>query len=288
MRFVFIERHRQAYPVRVMCGVLDVSASGYYRWRQRPESVRQRDDRRLRVEIRAIFRASRQAYGRPRVHEALRVLGVRCGPMRVRRLMRQEGLRAKKGRRFRQTTRAAASRPTAPNVLNREFNVAAPNTAWVGDITYLWTDEGWLYLAVILDLYSRRVIGWATGERLSEGLAHAALQRALSERSIGKGLIHHSDRGSQYTSVDYQRLLQAHGLVVSMSRKGNCWDNAVVESFFATLKVELGDRFPSRALAHDALFEYIEVFYNRARMHASIGFISPAEAEARFENEAAA
>jgi len=166
--------------------------------------------------------------------------------------------------------------------------VAAPNTAWVGDITYLWTDEGWLYLAVILDLYSRRVIGWATGERLTEGLAHAALQRALSERSIGKGLIHHSDRGSQYTSVDYQRLLQAHGLVVSMSRKGNCWDNAVVESFFATLKVELGDRFPSRALAHDALFEYIEIFYNRARMHASLGFISPAEAEARFENETAA
>jgi putative transposase len=288
MRFVFIERHRRAYPVRVMCAVLDVSASGYYRWRQRPESVRQRDDRRLRTEIRAIFRASRQTYGRPRVHEALRALGIPCGPMRVRRLMRQEGLRAKKGRRFRQTTQAAASRPTAPNVLNREFNVAAPNTAWVGDITYLWTEEGWLYLAVILDLYSRRVIGWATGERLTEGLAHAALQRALSERSIGKNVIHHTDRGSQYTSAGYRRLLQAHGLIVSMSRKGNCWDNAVVESFFATLKVELGDRFPSRALAHDALFEYIEIFYNRTRMHASIGFISPAEAEARFDHEAAA
>ena len=288
MRFVFIERHCRVYPVRVMCTVLDVSPSGYYRWRQRPESARQREDRRLRVEIRAIFRANRQAYGRPRVHEALRVLGFRCGPMRVRRLMRQEGLRAKKGRRFRQTTRAVSSRPTTPNVLNREFNVAAPNTAWVGDITYLWTYEGWLYLAVILDLYSRRVIGWATGERLTEGLAHAALQRALSERRIGQGLIHHSDRGSQYTSVGYQRLLEAHGMVVSMSRKGNCWDNAVVESFFATLKVELGDRFPSRALAHDALFEYIEIFYNRARMHGSIGFISPAEAEARFENEAAA
>jgi transposase InsO family protein len=288
MKFAFIERNRQAHPIRVMCTVLEVSASGYYRWRQQPVSDRQREDRRLRVEIGSIFRASRQTYGRPRMHRALRDRGIRCGQARVVRLMRHDGLRAKKARRFRQTTRAAASRPTAPNVLDRGFTVAAPNIAWAGDITYLWTEQGWLYLAVMLDLYSRRVIGWATAERLTESLAHAALQRALAERHVGTELVHHTDRGSQYTSASYQRLLRTHGLTVSMSRKGNCWDNAVVESFFATLKVELGERFPSRALAHDALFEYIEIFYNRARMHSSIGFISPAEAEARFENEAAA
>ena len=288
MKFTFIERNRHAHPVRVMCAVLDVSASGYYRWRGRPASPRQHEDRRLSIEIRSVFRASRETYGRPRVHRELRDRGIRCGPARVARLMRQDGLRAKKARRFRQTTRAASSRPTAPNVLNRVFTVTAPNTAWVGDITYLWTEAGWLYLAVVLDLYSRRVVGWATSERLTDSLAHAALQRALTERHVGTDLVHHTDRGSQYTSASYQRLLLAHRLTVSMSRKGNCWDNAVVESFFATLKVELGDRFPSRALAHDALFEYIEIFYNRSRMHSSIGFISPAEAEARFDNEAAA
>jgi transposase InsO family protein len=288
MKFAFIEQHHLVHPVRVMCAALDVSPSGYYRWRQRPVSERERENRRLGVEIRAAFRASRETYGRPRMHREHRGRGIRCGQARIGRLMRRHGLRAKKARRFRQTTRAVASHAKAPNVLNRVFTAAAPNRAWVGDITYVWTEEGWLYLAVVLDLYSRRVVGWATSTRLTEALARAALQRALSERHLGKDLIHHSDRGSQYTSTSYQRLLRRHGLKVSMSRKGNCWDNAVVESFFATLKVELGERFASRDVATAALFDYIEIFYNRKRMHSSIGFISPAEAEARFSNEAAA
>lgn len=288
MKFVFIEENRQVHPVRIMCHALDVSPSGYYRWRQQPTSERERENRRLGAEVRALFRASRETYGRPRMQRELRARGIRCGQTRVARLMRQHGLRAKKACRFRQTTRAATSHTQAPNVLNRVFNAVAPNTAWVGDITYLWTEEGWLYLAVVLDLYSRRVVGWATHTRLTDALAHAALQRALTERHVGSHLVHHTDRGSQYTSRRYQHLIRQHGLTVSMSRKGNCWDNAVVESFFATLKVELGERFASRDVATAALFDYIEIFYNRKRMHSSIGFISPAEAEARFSNEAAA
>lgn len=288
MKFAFIEENHQAHPVRIMCVALDVSPSGYYRWRQRPVSTRERENRRLGAEVRAVFGASRETYGRERIQRELRARGIRCGETRVARLMRQHGLRAKKARRFRQTTRVAASHVQVPNVLNRAFSAEAPNTAWVGDITYLWTEEGWLYLAVMVDLYSRRVVGWATSRRLTDALAQAALQRALTERRIGSELIHHTDRGSQYTSRSYQQLIRQHGLTVSMSRKGNCWDNAVVESFFATLKVELGERFASRGVATAALFEYIEVFYNRKRMHSSIGFISPAEAETRFVNEAAA
>jgi transposase InsO family protein len=288
MKFGFIEANRHVYPVRLMCVALDVSASGYYRWRQKPVSVREHENRRLGAEVRAVFRASREAYGRPRIYRELRKRGIRCGQARVARLMRRHGLRPKKARQFRQTTCAAASHEQAPNVLNRVFNAVAPNTAWVGDITYLWTEEGWLYLAVVLDLFSRRVVGWATHTRLTGALAHAALQRALTERHVGTGLIHHTDRGSQYTSTSYQRVVREHGLTVSMSRTGNCWDNAVAESFFATLKVELGERFTSRNVATAALFEYIEVFYNRKRMHSSLGFISPAEAEARFATEAGA
>lgn len=257
MKFSFIEQHHLVHPLRVMCVVLDVSASGSSRWRQRPASKQERENRRLGAEIPAVFRASRETYGRPRMQREPRGRGIRCGQARIARRMRQHGLRAKKARRFRQTTRAVASRAK-------------------------------LYLAVVLDLYSRRVVGWATSSRLTDALAHAALQRALTERRVGNQLIHHSDRGSQYTSRSYQRLLEQHGLTVSMSRKGNCWDNAVVEGFFATLKVELGERFASRRVASTALFDYIEVFSNRRRMHSSIGFISPAEAEAGFVEEAAA
>lgn len=288
MKFIFIDANRGVYPVRVMCAVLDVSASGYYMWRQRPVCESARKNRLLSVEITSIFRASRETYGRCRVHRELRERGIRCGQARVARLMRVNELRAKKARLIRQTTRAAASHEKAPNVLDRNFTAAAPNTAWVGDITYLWTDEGWLYLAVVLDLYSRRVVGWTTSSRLTDTLTCTALQRALTERRISTKAIHHSDRGSQYTSRAYQHLLAEHHLTVSMSRKGNCWDNAVAESFFATLKVELGERFVSREIARSALIDYIEVFYNRTRKHSSIGFISPAEAEARFDRHAAA
>ncbi len=288
MRYAFIDRYRHLYPVLVMCDVLEVSSSGYYAWRGRPESRRSREDRELKAIIRSVFEESRQTYGSPRILDELRDQGIRCGRKRVARLMKEDQLTPKKARRFRRTTIAEPDHPKAPNVLGREFTVDAPDTAWVGDITYLWTQEGWLYLAVLLDLFSRRVVGWSVRPHLGQELAIAALDRALYERGVPEGLLHHSDRGCQYTSNDYQKKLKGNHLTVSMSGKGDCWDNAVAESFFATLKVELGDSFSSRQAAHDALFDYIEVFYNRQRRHTSIGSISPAEAEVRFFNVAMA
>lgn len=288
MRYEFIDRYRHMYPVLVMCDVLEVSSSGYYAWRGRPESRRSREDRKLKSKIRLMFDESRQTYGSERMVEELRDHGMRCGRKRVARLMKEEGLKPKKARRFRRTTITDPEHAKAPNVLGREFTVDAPDTVWAGDITYLWTREGWLYLAVLLDLYSRRVVGWAVRSHLGQELAIAALDRALYERGSHEGLVHHSDRGCQYTSTDYQDRLKKSGLTVSMSRKGDCWDNAVVESFFATLKVELGDSFSSRQAAYDALFDYIEIFYNRQRRHTSIGSISPVEAEVRFFNGATA
>jgi putative transposase len=288
VRYAFIDRYRHMYPVLVMCDVLEVSSSGYYAWRGRPESRRSREDRKLKAIIRSVFEESRQTYGSPRIHDELRDRDIRCGRKRVARLMKEDQLTPKKARRFRRTTVAEPDHPKAPNVLGREFSVNAPDTAWVGDITYLWTQEGWLYLAVLLDLFSRRVVGWSVRPHLGQELAIAALDRALFERGVPEGLLHHSDRGCQYTSNEYQKKLKGNHLTVSMSRKGDCWDNAVAESFFATLKVELGDSFSSRQAANDALFDYIEVFYNRQRRHTSIGSISPAEAEARFFNRAVA
>ena len=288
MRYAFIDRYRHMYPVLVMCDVLEVSSSGYYAWRGRPESRRSREDRELKAIIRSVFEESRQTYGSPRVLDELRDQGIRCGRKRVARLMKEDKLVPKKARRFRRTTIAEPDHPKAPNVLGREFTVDAPDTAWVGDITYLWTQEGWLYLAVLLDLFSRRVVGWSVRPHLGQELAIAVLDRALFERGVPEGLLHHSDRGCQYTSNDYQKKLKGNHLTVSMSGKGDCWDNAVAESFFATLKVELGDSFSSRQAAHEALFDYIEVFYNRQRRHTSIGSISPTEAEARFFNRTVA
>jgi len=287
LRYAFIDRHRSENRVGRMCDALEVSRSGYYAWRGRPASQRSREDRRLEVEIRSEFRRSRETYGSPRIHEALQRKGIRCSRKRVFRLMRQGSLRPKKVRRFRKTTQAAETHPKAPNVLNREFRAGGPDMVWAGDITYLRTLDGWLYLAVIVDLFSRRIVGWAVSTRLTQDLALSALKRALAERKARAGLLHHSDRGSQYTSRDYQEALGKVGFKVSMSRKGDCWDNAVVESFFATLKAELGDTFSSRQAAHDALFDYIEVFYNRQRLHSSIGYMSPAEYEQLFWLEAA-
>lgn len=282
MRYAFIDRYRHMYPVLVMCNVLEVSSSGYYAWRGRPESRRSREDCELKKKIRSIFNQSRQTYGSPRILDEFRDQGIPCGRKRIARLMKEDHLVPKKARRFRRTTIAQPDHKKAPNLLGRQFTVGAPDTVWVGDITYLWTREGWLYLAVILDLFSRRVVGWAVRSHLGQELASGALDRALFERGRHKDLLHHSDRGCQYTSNDYQKKLQDNGLSVSMSGKGNCWDNAVAESFFATLKVELGDSFSSRHAAREALFDYIEVFYNRQRRHTTIGGISPAEAEARF------
>jgi len=282
VRYAFIDRYRHLYPVLVMCNVLEVSSSGYYAWRGRPESRRSREDRELKKLIRSSFIQSRETYGSPRILDDFRERGIACGRKRIARLMKEDHLVPKKALRFRRTTIAHPDHKKAPNVLSRQFTVDAPDTAWVGDITYLWTREGWLYLAVLLDLFSRRVVGWAVSSYLGQEVATRALDRALFERGTHDGLLHHSDRGCQYTSNDYQKRLLENGLIVSMSGRGDCWDNAVAESFFATLKVELGDSFSSRQAAHDALFDYIEVFYNRQRRHTTNGGISPAEAEVRF------
>ena len=286
MRYAAIERHRRQYSVRRMCRVLEISPSGYYAWCARPESARARDDRRLLVKIREIFQQSGKAYGSPRIAVELWAQGESCGKNRVARLMRKEGLVARKPRRYKTTTDSDHAWPAAPNLLDQEFTVEPPDTVWLGDITYLPTDEGWLYLAVVLDLCSRRVVGWATSERVDSELTLRALGRAIDQRRPGPGLLHHSDRGSQYACHDYRERLETLGVKVSMSRKGNCFDNAPMESFFSSLKMEwLWDRrFATRAQARRSLFEYLELFYNRTRRHSSLGYRSPAE----FEREVAA
>jgi putative transposase len=282
MRYEFIERHRTEHSILLMCRVLEVSPSGFYAWRGRPESRRSREDRRLKALIRSAFYVSRESYGTVRIRDELLSEGIRCGRQRIARLMKEERLVPKKARLFRRTTISAAHHPKAENVLNRQFSVDSPDQVWAGDITYIRAGGSWLYLAVILDLFSRRVVGWSISPSLGKELAQSALKRALFERDPGPGLLHHSDQGSQYTSADYQAQLRKHCLIASMSRKGNCWDNAVVESFFATLKLELGDRFSSHKAAQMALFDYIEIFYNRRRRHTSIGGMTPAQAEELF------
>lgn len=288
MRYKFIEKHRTEHSICLMCRVLEVSSSGFYAWRRRPESQRRREDRKLKVSIRSAFFASRESYGTVRIQGDLSDQGIRCGRQRIGRLMREEDLVPKKARLFRRTTISAAHHSKAENVLNRQFSVEAPNQVWAGDITYLRAGGSWLYLAVVLDLFSRRIVGWSISSSLGKGLAQSALSKALYERAPGPGLLHHSDRGSQYTSADYQTQLKKNHVVVSMSRKGDCWDNAVVESFFATLKIELGDTFSSRKAAQMALFDYIEIFYNRQRRHTTIGGMAPAQIEELFSMAEAA
>jgi len=281
MRFAFIRRHTGEFPLDVMCRVLEVSASGYYAWLARPESRRSRDDRRLLTEIRAIHRQSRRRYGSPRVHHELRGRGVRCGRHRVARLMRQDGLEGTYRRKFRVTTDSKHRWPVAANRLARRFEVSRPDTVWAGDITYIRTREGWLYLAVLLDLCSRRVVGWAMSSRLTRRLPQAALEMAIGRRRPVAPILHHSDRGSQYASRDYRQALSDEGFTVSMSRRGDCYDNAPVESFFASLKKELvaGEVFYSREQARREIVDYIERFYNSWRRHSALGYISPAAFE---------
>lgn len=291
MRFTFIQSHARIFHITTMCRVLAVSRAGYYAWRARPLCERVKDDRVLTEKIRDIQEQVRQRYGSPRVRMELKALGFPCGKHRVARLMREAGLRAKSARRFRVTTQSAHERPVAPNVLNRQFSLAAnPQLAardrvWAADITYIPTREGWLYLAVVLDLASRRVVGWALRTRLDQELALAALRMALTHRGIhrtARGGLHHSDRGVQYASAAYQQLLTEAGFTPSMSRVGDCWDNAVVESFFATLTKELlvDGLFVTRAEASRALFAFIEIWYNRQRRHSTLGYRTPVEYEA--------
>ena len=284
MKYACIARHRGEFPVRLMCRVLEVSESGFYRARQRDPSARARRDQALLVQVRAAHRRSRRRYGAPRIHRELRAQGERLAKKRVARLMRADGLVGRRPRRFVRTTQARAGDPVAPNRLARQFAVAqvpGPDRVWVSDITYVPTREGWLFLAIVLDLASRRVVGWALDDTLAAELALAALEMACAQRRPAPGLLHHSDRGSQYTSADYQAKLTAHGIEASMSRKGNCWDNAVAESFFATLETELIDEadWATRAEARRALAAFIEQWYNRERRHSSLGYRSPVEFE---------
>jgi transposase InsO family protein len=285
VKFDFIATKEVAFPVDMMCRTLGVSRSGYYAWRNRPVSARGKADAQLVVDIAAAHRRSRGTYGSPRVHAELRARGRCVGRKRVERLMRDEGLRGRRRRRFCRTTDSAHSMPVAPNVLDRKFDIEAPNQAWVGDVTYIPTDEGWLFLAVLIDLFSRRVVGWATSATNDRALALAALQNATRSRCPSPGLLHHTDRGSPYASEEYRETLRGHAATPSMSRTSNCWDNAVAESFFATLKGEQvdHDHFVTRAAAAASVADYIEEFYNRTRRHSRLGYVSPVEFELRSE-----
>lgn len=273
-----------------MCQVLDVSTSGYYDWRDRPPSRREQQDKVLLRQIQKIHQAGRGTYGSPKIHKVLRQMGYRCGRNRVIRLRKQAGLQAKRLRCFKRTTRRNQADAIAPNLLKQRFVATAPNQIWLADITCVPTQEGWLYLAAVLDLFSRRVVGWAMDDHMRDELTQKALQMAIRQRSPRlENLVHHSDRGSQYTSGEYQALLADHGITVSMSGTGNCYDNAPMESFFSLLKTELvhHERYQTRQEAKTSLFDYIECFYNRQRIHGSIDFMSPERFEQRWRQTTA-
>lgn len=284
MRFALIDAKKAEIPIETACTVLGVSISGYYAWKGRPASTRQSDDMVMLAHIRAEFVTSNETYGSPRMHAELKELGLSIGRHRVARLMSENGLQARQKTRFKRTTDSDHGGPVARNVLDQDFTATAPDQKWGVDISYVWTAEGWLYLAIVLDLFSRRIVGWQLSDRMKRGLAMDALRRAIAMRRPPPGLIHHSDRGSQYCSDDYRRLLRDHGFVASMSGRGNCYDNAMVETVFKTIKSELIWRtaFASRAEAAKAIGQYIEGFYNPRRRHSSIGYVSPATFEATF------
>ena len=291
MRYACIARHQREYPVRLMCRVLDVSHAGFYAWRVREPSARAKTDAQLKPKVQAFHARSDGTYGAPRVLRDLRDEGVRVGQKRVARLMRAQGLRGCPKRMWVRTTRSNPAYPVTPNRLQRRFRlteIPGTNRVWVSDFTYVRTHEGWLYLAIVLDLASRRCIGWAMQDTMEATLTLSALQMALRARAPGPGLLHHSDRGVQYACDEYRGLLAAHGVTASMSNKGDCWDNAVAESFFATLKGELlaRRRWRTRAEARRDIFRYIEIWYNRHRRHSTLGYLSPAAYEATLASAA--
>ena len=276
-------KEHKDYSIQKMCRYLKVSRSGYYQWCQRDESPRKKKDRQLKEQILAIYIKHNKHYGSPRIHDELHDMGIPCSKKRVERLMQELGIKARFKRQFRNTTNSNHNYPIAPNRLNRQFQVDAPNRVWVADITYIRTFEGWLYLAAVMDLFSRKIIGWSMSNTIDTNLSVAALKMAIYRRKPLKGLLHHSDRGVQYASLAYQDVLKENRMVCSMSRKGNCWDNAPMESFFSTLKTECidGKIYLSRAQAKREIFEYIEIYYNRKRRHTSIGSMTPEN----FENQ---
>jgi putative transposase len=284
-----IRAEKANFPVAFMCRHLDLSTSGYYAWEKRPVSKRKRENAVLVEKIRDSHRGGRGEYGSPRIYDDLKEQGESVGRHRIARLMRENGITARPLKRFRKTTDSNHDLPVAPNLLERNFQTDKPDTVWVGDITYIWTARGWAYLAVIVDLFSRRVVGWSVDDNMRTELVLKALEMAKGQRDVLPGLIFHSDRGSQYASLEYQKALSKAGIIPSMSRKGDCWDNAVAESFFATIKRELVQKcyWLNLKAARMSIHEYIEVFYNRKRKHSTNGNLCPAEYERRFINQAA-
>ncbi len=278
MKYARIDEWRQQHPVAAMCRFLEVSESGYHAWRQRPPSARTQENLRLETEIKAAHQRTRETYGPQRLQSDLADHGIPASVYRIKRIRRRLGLRCKQKRKFKATTNSSHALPLAPNLLDRQFAVATPNCAWVTDITYVATDEGWLYLAGIKDLFNGELVGYAMSDRMTTTLVSQALFRAVAAKRPAKGLIHHSDRGSQYCSRAYRKQLQQFGMQASMSRKGDCWDNAPMESFWGSLKNELVHhrRFATREQAKQEITEYIEIFYNRIRKQARLGYLSPA------------
>lgn len=260
-----------------MCVVLEVSKSGYSDWRKRDKSPRETNRTELVEKIIQVHQGSRNTYGSPRVYRVLKGMGERCSKSTVERLMRQNGIRSKMRRKFRATTNSKHSFPVAPDLVKRDFSASAPNQLWCTDITYLWTEEGWLYLAAIIDVFTRKVVGWAMKDRLTLPLALEALAMAVQRQMPGPGLVHHSDQGCQYAAHEYRAELRRYGITSSMSRRGQCWDNALAESFFHSLKTEhvYHERFTTKQQAKSSVFDWIEIFYNRQRIHSAIGFVSP-------------
>ena len=281
MRYRFIDTHKKAWPVNLMCGVLDVSRSGFYHWRTRVPSQQERSTRELDSRIRELSACHKQRYGAPRITDDLHDEGIACSENRIARRMRVLGLKAIQAKKFKVTTDSNHSKLVAPDLIEQDFTAEAPNEKWVSDISYVWTDEGWLYLAVVMDLYSRAIVGWSMNRRMTQQLVCDALTMALFRRHFPKGTIIHSDRGSQYCSKRYQRLIINNGLRCSMGRRANCYDNAAMESFFHTLKVELvhRERYMTRRTAKSKIFEYIETYYNRQRKHSAIGYKIPMQFE---------
>jgi putative transposase len=280
-----VAAEKDNFPIEIMCEVLKVSRSGYYAWLRRPESNKSKKDRELLEKIQEIHKGSRESYGSPRIREALKQKGVKVGRRRVMRLMKEEGIEGKGKKKYKATTSSKHNLPVAENVLQRDFKARGPDQKWVADITYIPTCEGWLYLAIIIDLYSRKVVGWSMSANMKIELVSTALEAALGQRvPDNMGLIFHSDRGSQYASKDYKKILEKEGIKASMSRKGNCWDNAVAESFFGTLKTELvrDANFRTREVARTTIAEWIEAFYNRQRIHSSIGNCTPVAFEENY------
>ena len=276
-RFRFIDAEKARFPVSLLCKTVGVSKSGYYAWRDRPPPKRTHEDAALTERIAEVHKRSRETYGYPRVHAELRALGVRCGRRRVARLMRKAGIRGCMRGRKKRTTRRDPRATPAPDLVNRDFRAGAPDRLWTADITYVKTDEGFLHLAFVLDVYSRKVVGWSMASHLHTELVVDALEMAVWRRKPAAGLVHHSDRGAQYTALSFGKRLEEVGIVPSMGRVGSAPDNAISESFVATLKVELvhACRFPTREAARVAIFEYLEAFYNRRRLHSSLGYVSP-------------